>query len=90
MTKVTSVISHQIPDVPDWTGMRSMDPEAAENALTGTLSRPKRRKDPRGRERFAEYRRFDDAFNCSFREWLKARKTQWYDDMQNERLARTQ
>ena len=35
MTKVTSVISRQIPDVPDWTGMRSMDPEAAANALTG-------------------------------------------------------
>ena len=39
MTKVTSVISHQTPDVPDWSGMRSMDPEAAANALTGILAR---------------------------------------------------
>ena len=39
MTKVTSVISHQIPDSPDWSGMRSMDPEAAANALTGILAR---------------------------------------------------
>ena len=39
MTKVTSVISHQTADVPDWTGMRSMDPEAAANALTGILAR---------------------------------------------------
>ena len=39
MTKVTSVISHQTADVPDWSGMRSMDPEAAANALTGILAR---------------------------------------------------
>ena len=41
MTKVTSVISHpENPlQVPDWTGMRSMDPEAAANALTGILAR---------------------------------------------------
>lgn len=39
MTKVTSVISHHTADVPDWTGMRSMDPEAAANALTGILAR---------------------------------------------------
>jgi hypothetical protein len=46
----------------------------------------KKRKDPRGRERFDEYRRFNEAFNCPFKEWLKVRKTQWYDDMKNERL----
>ncbi len=39
MTKVTRVISHQVPDVPDWTGMRLMDPEAAANALAGLLAR---------------------------------------------------
>ena len=41
MTKVTSVISHpENPlQVPDWSGMRSMDPEAAANALTGILAR---------------------------------------------------
>jgi hypothetical protein len=36
--------------------------------------------------RFDEYRRFDDAFNCTFKEWLKIRKTQWYDDLKHDRL----
>jgi hypothetical protein len=60
-------------------------PVTREISRQTALEKPKR-KDPRGRERFAEYRRFDDAFNCSFKEWLKVRKTQWYDDMKNERL----
>jgi hypothetical protein len=41
---------------------------------------------PRDRERFDEYRRFSDAFDCTFREWLDIRKTQWYDDLKNDRL----
>ena len=41
---------------------------------------------PRDRNRFDEYRKFSDAFNCTFREWLDIRKTQWYDDLQNDRL----
>lgn len=41
---------------------------------------------PRDRSRFDEYRRYADAFPCTFREWLNIRKTQWYDDLKNERL----
>lgn len=36
--------------------------------------------------RFGEYRRFSDAYSCTFREWLDIRKMQWYDDLKNEPL----
>ena len=30
---------------------------------------------------FDEYRRFSDAYDCTFRQWLDIRKTQWYADV---------
>ena len=37
---------------------------------------------------FDEYRRYSDAYDCTFRDWLDIRKTQWYDDLKNERVYR--
>jgi hypothetical protein len=37
----------------------------------------------RSKERFQEYLRFSDAFECTFRQWLDIRKTDWY-----QRLSR--
>jgi hypothetical protein len=34
-----------------------------------------------GRKRYLEYLDFADASECTFREWLDIRKTDWYRDM---------
>ena len=41
----------------------------------------------RSQLRFAEYRQFADAFDCSFREFLRVSKTDWYRDLKEGRLA---
>lgn len=35
----------------------------------------------RSQETFDEYRRFSDAFECTFRQWLDIRKTDWYQSI---------
>jgi|SRR6185437_4867959 len=35
----------------------------------------------RSARRFEEYRQFSDVFDCTFREWLDIRKTDWYREM---------
>ncbi len=45
---------------------------------------PKPPKISAGTKRFAEYSSYSDAFDCTFREWLDIRTTQWYKDMKNE------
>lgn len=42
---------------------------------------PKPPKISRSTKRFDEYRSFSDAYDCTFREWLDIRKTDWYKDM---------
>lgn len=39
-----------------------------------------------GRKRFAEYSSFADAYECTFRQWLDIRKTDWYRDMKEGAL----
>jgi hypothetical protein len=39
-----------------------------------------------GAKRFEEYRNYSDAFDCTFREWLDIRKTDWYKDMKEGSL----
>lgn len=39
-------------------------------------------------KRFAEYSSFSDAHDCSFRQWLDIRKTDWYRDMMGSEAAR--
>jgi hypothetical protein len=41
----------------------------------------------RSTKRFAEYMQFSDAFDCTFRQWLDIRKTDWYRDMKTGRVA---
>jgi hypothetical protein len=50
------------------------------------LERKRTKRQLAAQSRFDEYRRFDDAFSCTFKVWLKIRKTQWYDDLKNDRL----
>lgn len=38
-------------------------------------------KQSRSAARFEEYRSFADAFDCTFRQWLDIRKTEWYKEM---------
>lgn len=54
------------------------------------MKKPKKmtRRRQQARAIFEEYRRYSDAFPCTFREWLDVRKTQWYDDIKNERVYR--
>lgn len=33
--------------------------------------------------RFEEYRSYADAFDCTFRQWLDIRKTDWYKEMKS-------
>ncbi|CAM5998730.1 unnamed protein product [Sphagnum balticum] len=35
----------------------------------------------RSAKRFEEYKSFSDAFDCTFRQWLDIRQTDWYKDM---------
>lgn len=42
---------------------------------------PKPPKKSRAAQRFAEYRSYADAFDCTFRQWLDIRKTDWYKEM---------
>lgn len=42
---------------------------------------PKPPKISQAKQRFAEYREFSDAYDCSFRQWLDIRKTDWYKEM---------
>ncbi|CAN5951040.1 unnamed protein product [Sphagnum jensenii] len=35
----------------------------------------------RSAKRFEEYQTFSDAFDCTFRQWLDIRQTDWYKDM---------
>jgi hypothetical protein len=35
----------------------------------------------RSAKRFEEYRSYADAFDCTFRQWLDIRKTDWYKEM---------
>ena len=44
-------------------------------------------KKTRSQLRFEEYRNFADAFDCSFREFLQIRKTDWYKDLKAGRCA---
>jgi hypothetical protein len=46
-------------------------------------ARPMTRRRYAAQSRFDEYRRFSDAYDCTFREWLEIRKTQWYRDVKN-------
>ncbi len=34
-----------------------------------------------GQKRYQEFISAADAFNCTFKEWLKMRKTDWYKDL---------
>ena len=34
----------------------------------------------RATKQFEEYRQYADAFDCTFRQWLDIRKTDWYKD----------
>lgn len=54
--------------------------------MTEQLAKPMTKRRMRAISTFDEYRRFSDAFSCTFKEWLKIRKTQWYDDLKNDRL----
>jgi len=42
---------------------------------------PKPPKVSRSAKRFEEYRNYSDCNDCTFREWLDIRKTDWYKDM---------
>jgi hypothetical protein len=39
-----------------------------------------------GAKRFEEYRNYSDAFDCTFREWLDIRRTDWYKEMKAGRM----
>jgi hypothetical protein len=41
----------------------------------------------RSQLRFEEYRNFADAFDCTFKDWLQIKKTDWYKDMKEGRCA---
>jgi hypothetical protein len=41
----------------------------------------------RSQLRLEEYRNFADAFDCTFKDWLQIKKTDWYKDMKEGRCA---
>jgi hypothetical protein len=48
---------------------------------------PKAPKVSAGKLRWQEYLDYSDAFDCTFREWLDIRKSDWYKDMKAGRLC---
>lgn len=42
---------------------------------------PKPKRMTRSQQRFSDYRDFDDAYHCTFKEFLQVQKTQWYKNM---------
>ena len=50
------------------------------------LASPDPPKISRSTKRFEEYRNFSDAYDCTFREWLDIRKTDWYKDIKEGSL----
>jgi hypothetical protein len=44
---------------------------------------PKPPKVSRSSKRFEEYRNYSDACDCTFRQWLDIRKTDWYEEMRS-------
>ncbi len=42
---------------------------------------PKPKKMNRSQQRFSDYLDFDDAYHCTFKEFLQVQKTSWYKDM---------
>jgi hypothetical protein len=44
-------------------------------------------KKTRSQLRFEEYRNFSDAYDCSFREFLRISKTDWYKDLKAGKVA---
>jgi hypothetical protein len=41
----------------------------------------------RSQLRFAEYRQFSDAYDCTFKDWLRISKTDWYKDLKAGKCA---
>jgi hypothetical protein len=50
---------------------------------------PKPPKPTRSQIRFEEYRSFSDAYDCTFKEWLQIRKTEWYKRMKDGKSINT-
>ena len=48
-------------------------------AVKDESPRPKRM--TRSQQRFSDYRDFDDAYHCTFKEFLQVQKTDWYQRM---------
>jgi hypothetical protein len=42
---------------------------------------PKPKRMTRSQQRFSDYRDFDDAYHCTFKEFLQVAKTDWYKQM---------
>lgn len=58
--------------------------EAGKEAMH--LASPVPPKISRSAKRFEEYRNYSDAYDCTFREWLDIRKTDWYREMKEGSL----
>ena len=44
---------------------------------------PKPKRMTRSQKRFSDYRDFDDAYHCTFKEFLQVSKTSWYKNMKS-------
>ncbi len=62
----------------------SVTPEGIEAMRRESPAPPKK---TRSQLRFEEYRQFSDVYDCSFREFLRIMKTEWYQDLKAGKCA---